>query len=254
MLWVALGAGIDLQALILALQGGRMKLGWYLVEEFHRQVVWLQKKRSTLQIKVHWEWVPGHIGVASNEAVNEEAKQVAQSHSSPLHDTKTTLAAPLPWSKSAMIATFTKQTQQEWKNSWLISMKCWFLKKLDNTPLSSKTKKVYNSLSWHEVSILTQLQTAHVGLNARTAHHTVYGCKAMVPDGHGIIHTPYRIVILKALSALVWVPYGCLWLMMTVTVHHTSHTLYPYPLRLTTLIFYSYSHCSFLFFCLSFMS
>ncbi|PBK59085.1 hypothetical protein ARMSODRAFT_983309 [Armillaria solidipes] len=35
----------------------------------------------------------------------------------------------------------------------------------------------------------------------RTVPYTVYGRKAMVPDGHGIIRTPYRIVNFKALSA-----------------------------------------------------
>ncbi len=56
--------------------------------------------------------------------------------------------------------------------------------------------------------------SCRVGL--RTIPYTVYGRKAMAPDGHGIIRTPYRIVILKALSASVRVPYGRLRPLTTV--------------------------------------
>ncbi|KAK0460799.1 ribonuclease H-like domain-containing protein, partial [Armillaria novae-zelandiae] len=67
---------LDSQAAILALKGERTKSGHYLVEEFHKQVIKLQKRRSSLQITV--QWVPGHVGIEGNEAADDEAKKAVQ--------------------------------------------------------------------------------------------------------------------------------------------------------------------------------
>lgn len=60
------------------------------------------------------------------------------------------------------------------------------------------------------------MELPHDPVGLHTIWYMVYGCQAMVPDGHGIICTLYRIVILKVLSVLVRVPYSCLQPLTTV--------------------------------------
>lgn len=76
-------------------------------------------------------------------------------------------------SKAAMIAAKTKEIKQEWASTWLSSPNCRFLKKFDKSPPSNRLQKIYNNLSRPEASILTQLRTSHIGLNAH-----LFRCKA----------------------------------------------------------------------------
>ncbi|PBK97576.1 hypothetical protein ARMGADRAFT_921464, partial [Armillaria gallica] len=102
---------IDSQAAILAIQSGQTKSGRYLVEEFHHQAHQLQAKRISLRI--HIQWVPGHIGVLGNKMVDAKAKLVMQGSTSPLFDSHTVLANPLPCSKAPALADFKKRTQKK---------------------------------------------------------------------------------------------------------------------------------------------
>lgn len=72
----------------------------------------------------------------------------------------------IPVSKAAMIATKTKEIKEQWAHTWLSSSKCRFLKTFDKSPPSGRLQKIYNNLSRPEASILTQLRTSHIGLNA----------------------------------------------------------------------------------------
>ncbi|SJL14062.1 uncharacterized protein ARMOST_17515 [Armillaria ostoyae] len=155
---------LDSQAAILALQSGRTKSGCYLVEEFHRQARRLQSKRKSLRIRI--QWVPGHVGVAGNEAVDAEAKIAALGTTSPLFDKNTILNDPLPRSKAAALASFKKRVQMQWVDLWSSSSKCSFLKSYDRSPPSPKVQRTFKNMSRAEASLYTQLRTGHIPLNA----------------------------------------------------------------------------------------
>ncbi|KAJ7216775.1 hypothetical protein B0H12DRAFT_1000526, partial [Mycena haematopus] len=63
---------IDNQAAIRAVASPRPQPGQHLVRLFHKTLARLQKRRRTF--KLHIAWIPGHMGVEGNEAVDEEAK------------------------------------------------------------------------------------------------------------------------------------------------------------------------------------
>ncbi|KAF9001037.1 hypothetical protein BDZ89DRAFT_897993, partial [Hymenopellis radicata] len=64
------------------------------------------------------QWVPGHRGDVGNERADEEAKAASQKQSLPVRNDKSILQSKLPVSKSAAIATFTKQTRATWASEW----------------------------------------------------------------------------------------------------------------------------------------
>ncbi|SJL01510.1 uncharacterized protein ARMOST_04832 [Armillaria ostoyae] len=116
---------LDSQAAILVLQSGKTKSGKYLVEEFHNQVRKLQATRKTLRIRV--QWVPGHVGINGNETQTQPRR-------------KRRWVLPLPGSKAATIAAFSKQTKHVWADLWTNSPKGRFTKCIDNAPPSAKLR------------------------------------------------------------------------------------------------------------------
>ncbi|SJL18922.1 uncharacterized protein ARMOST_22524 [Armillaria ostoyae] len=138
---------LNSQAAILALQSGGTKSGRYLVEEFHM-------------------WVPGHMGVFGNEAVNTEVKLAALGSTSPLQDKQIILNHPLPCSKAAATAAFKGAIQQQWMELWMSSSKGSFIKSYDHSPPSPKVQHAFKHMSWSEASMYTQLRTGHIPLNA----------------------------------------------------------------------------------------
>ncbi len=155
---------IDSQAAILALQSRQTKSGRYLVEEFHCQACRLQSKRRSLRIRI--QWVPGHVDVVRNEMVDAEAKLAAQGSSTPLYDARSVLAKPLPRSKAAAKADFSKRVRAQWTDRWLASSKGSFTKCFNHSPPSPKIQHIFKNMSRAEASMFTQLHTGHIPLNA----------------------------------------------------------------------------------------
>jgi ribonuclease HI len=67
---------MDCQPAIIALSSApKPQPGQYLIEAFHAAHRRLLRARKSLEIRLHW--VPAHVGIAGNEAVDERAKEAA---------------------------------------------------------------------------------------------------------------------------------------------------------------------------------
>jgi ribonuclease HI len=66
---------IDCQPAILALASPKPQPGQYLLAAFHAILARLLRMRRTLKIRIHW--VPAHVSIVSNEAVDACAKAAA---------------------------------------------------------------------------------------------------------------------------------------------------------------------------------
>ena len=67
------------------------------------------------------EWTPGHIGIAVNEKVDEEAKKAARVSSSPLYNLPAPLRKDLPRSKSMAQQEFIQKPNLKMQKLWKTS-------------------------------------------------------------------------------------------------------------------------------------
>jgi hypothetical protein len=78
--------------------------------------------------------------------------------------------APLPISKVAAIAAGSKEFKAWWTSEWGTSPRCRCLALFDTTSPSNAVSLMYDNLSRPQCSILSQLRTGHIGLNAYLHH------------------------------------------------------------------------------------
>ncbi|KAJ7347776.1 hypothetical protein DFH08DRAFT_652965, partial [Mycena albidolilacea] len=103
---------INCQPAILALASPKPQPGQYLLAAFHAILACLLRTRRTLKIRIHW--VPAHVGIVGNEAVDACAKAAAQGGSSPLATRIKLFESPLPTSRAAVIAAGAKTFATQW--------------------------------------------------------------------------------------------------------------------------------------------
>ncbi|KAF7354992.1 hypothetical protein MSAN_01414700 [Mycena sanguinolenta] len=88
----------------------------HFIAAFHAAHRYLLRTRSTLRIRLHW--VPAHIDIAGNEAVDARAKEATLGAYSPLTTRYKTLETPLPISKSAALAAGSAAFKERWNTEW----------------------------------------------------------------------------------------------------------------------------------------
>jgi hypothetical protein len=117
-------------------------------------------------LKVHMAWVPGHMGVDGNKVADREAKEAAKGPLSALQRPRKALSQLLPKSVAAIKAAVKKDSTRRWIKRWKASQRAKLASKYDNRPPDTHVLRIYKDLSRQEASILTQLRTGHIGLNA----------------------------------------------------------------------------------------
>jgi hypothetical protein len=126
--------------------------------------MYLLRKRRTLKIRIHW--VPAHVGIEGNELVDERAKEAALGDSTPLSSHIALFEKALPASKAAAIASGIKSFAARWLAEWKLSPRFARISTFDSATPSKTVARMYTGLSRPGCSILTQLRTGHIGLNA----------------------------------------------------------------------------------------
>ncbi|KAF7372264.1 hypothetical protein MVEN_00086000 [Mycena venus] len=155
---------MDCQPTIHAISSPQPQPGQYLLAAFHALLGRLLSKRRTLKIRIHW--VPAHIGITGNELVDGLAKEAAQGDSSPLSSRVALFESPLPASKAAAVASGIKAFNARWLAEWKPSPRFTRISAFDSAIPSKTVTRMYNKLNRPGCSILTQLRTGHIGLNA----------------------------------------------------------------------------------------
>jgi ribonuclease HI len=94
----------DSKAAIQGTQSARAGSGAYLVDWLHRAVQRLQRAQPGLHLTIRW--VPGHTGIAGNEAVDREAKKAAGRDESTQRELPGWARRKFPTNKSAALQAF----------------------------------------------------------------------------------------------------------------------------------------------------
>ncbi|KAK7063814.1 hypothetical protein R3P38DRAFT_2491623 [Favolaschia claudopus] len=157
---------IDNQAAIRAVANPKPQPGQHLVRLFHDTLRDLMRKRRTFDLQIGW--VPGHQGVEGNEVVDEAAKEAAQGQFSEL-PTKLHILHDLPSSVAALKAGRKHAIARSWASIWQESRAGQRIAAFDKTPPGRRTLRWYEDLHRGSCSIITQLRTGHIGLNAYLA-------------------------------------------------------------------------------------
>ncbi|KAF7366527.1 putative RNA-directed DNA polymerase from transposon X-element [Mycena sanguinolenta] len=155
---------MDCQPAIAALAAPKSQPGQYLLAAFHAALSRLLRTRRTLKLRIHW--VPAHVGIAENEAVDEYAKEAARGANTPLMTRIPVFERPLLISRAATIAVGTNDFADQWHKEWAESPRYARVSAFDSATPSKAVERMYADLSRPQCSILTQLRTGHIGLNA----------------------------------------------------------------------------------------
>lgn len=156
---------LDNQSAISSLSRPSPKSGQIIVEEFLDQVTRILSKRKRLHIRV--VWVPGHSDEPGNELADEQAKAAAAGDAAPCRSPCRLLTRPLPTSSAAVKAASQKRLTAKWKEEWAQSTRGGRLaRSLDRSGPRSGICPMLLDLPRRHASIIMQLRTGHVSLNA----------------------------------------------------------------------------------------
>lgn len=183
----------DNQASIRALNIFSAGPGHDIVDKVVKGIGRLNKSHEGIQVAVMW--VPGHQGVAGNEAADREAKKASQGNIT--QNLPAFLRKPLRISKSAMKQEMQRRQKQQIHREFKKSARYLRMSRVNPHALSSKCRKKALEITHRKSSLLVQLRTGHVPLNQYLHRfHLVesplcLACNADVESvSHFLIHCP----------------------------------------------------------------
>ena len=152
------------QAVIQALQNNRSQPAQHLLDYVH-VFIW-QLKCKCRNLHIHLEWVPGHMDIKGNELADEHAKRAATGDISHTEDLPDLLKKCLPVSIAALKANWKKSIPQRWRKAWLNLPRHAKISQIDSRMPNRQIYRTLSSLPRRATSILIELRTGHVSLNA----------------------------------------------------------------------------------------
>ena len=160
--------GIDNQAVIRAFHSDLRSLGHHLAREALRMANIVQKHQGKTKHELTLRWVAGHEGMLGNKIADTEAKKAANGRTLEKPSLPAYLRKVLPLNPATLRQHHNAKLITDWATEWKNSKRGRAFLRLDkSTPSPRFLKWISNpSLSQKLVSLIAQLATSHVPLNA----------------------------------------------------------------------------------------
>ena len=154
----------DNQATLRAYDARKPTPGSYLVEEARELIRRIEEKWPRVKLKL--QWVPGHEGIEGNEKADIEAKRAAEGLHRNWRNEHHRLIRGLPASKSATKQHLRKKARKEYEKEFRKSLRYERATKFNPKAPSSNFWRITAKLTRQQASVLIQLRTGHVPLQA----------------------------------------------------------------------------------------
>ncbi len=154
----------DNQAALCSYSARKSTPGSYLIEDARNLIKDIEEKWPRVRLKM--QWVPGHEGIEGNEKADVEAKRAAEGeHRNRRHEHHRLLKG-LPASKSATKQHLRKKVREDHGKEFRKSPRYERSTRYDPKTPESNFMKIATKLTRRQVSILIQLRTGHILLQA----------------------------------------------------------------------------------------
>jgi len=155
---------VDNQPSIRAHHSRRPRPGSYIINGIHDSYQKTHNRHNGISIKIHW--IPSHKGIHFSDAVDEEAKKAAKGAQYNCNNQVSILRRPLPISRSAKRQHLKASTKKQYSRKFKKLSRFRKIESIDPSTPSNKFRKMTATLSRRQKSILIQLRTEHIPLQA----------------------------------------------------------------------------------------
>lgn len=165
---ITASVAVDNQASLQRHQQRKQGPGSYIINEVQR--MYRQIRRDHEGITIRFRWVPGHEGITGSKKVDEEAKRAARGAEENRGKKERILQKELPASKSATKQELERRQKKRSEREYKESPRYRRMERIEEEGMKGigGFRKVCKKLDLdrNQVSILVQLQTEHVPLEA----------------------------------------------------------------------------------------
>jgi ribonuclease HI len=156
--------GVDSQAVIKRHRNRGKASASYIIEEIYKIVNTLVSMYPRADFTVRW--TPGHVGISGNEEADVEAKKAADSATNNTNSHFGIFKKELPISRTAHRGRLEEIAKAGWRRKFRESPRYQRVSRIDSSMPSDKYRRLTTTLPKRHASILTQLRTNHIPLQA----------------------------------------------------------------------------------------
>jgi len=156
--------GVDSQSSIMAHDARKPRPGSHITEAVQQLYQKVKASRGNINLRINW--IPGHKGIPGSEKVDEEAKKAAEGEHRNINSNFGLLKKGLPDSKSAARQQLNAKAKRQYVTAFQKSPRYNKIARIDPSTPSSRFRKDTTKLPKRHASILVQLRTGHVPLQA----------------------------------------------------------------------------------------